>query len=105
MSRPALGEHELRRYEFRVKLFRRRGMDADRADGLADRLATRDYDRDDRRMCIECAGLQRPPAPIDGRPAHSPRCGPMSRADRYRRPVEPVLDVLQRCHFFTFAKP
>lgn len=104
-SYPAWSDAVIARFTFRVGLFTRRGLAVERAEQLADQLSRRDHDRDDRRMCIECAGLQRPPPPSDGRPQAFPRCGPMSRASANRRPVEPAVDVLQRCPHFNFSKP
>jgi hypothetical protein len=49
---------EIGRFLFREGLFRRRGMSAADAERVADRLAGRDQDRDDRRICAECAHFQ-----------------------------------------------
>jgi hypothetical protein len=46
------------RFEARVSLFRRRGMDAPDADDLAERLTLRDTQGDDRRLCLECLHIQ-----------------------------------------------
>lgn len=54
------GDIEIRRFLFRVGLFRRRGMDEAKAEALADRLAARDQDLDERRVCVECVEF-RPP--------------------------------------------
>lgn len=53
------GEREIGRFKFRSALFQRRGLSEPDAETLADRLAERDYERDDRRVCIECAHWQR----------------------------------------------
>ena len=50
---------EHRRFTFRVALFQRRGLCEADAEGLADQLALRDQQHDDRRLCLECANLQR----------------------------------------------
>ena len=47
------------RVAFRVALFQRRGLSHADAVTTADSLTRRDADRDDRRMCIECAHIQR----------------------------------------------
>jgi hypothetical protein len=47
------------RIEKRIGLFRHRGLDQAAAGELAELLALRDADLDDRRMCIECSHLQR----------------------------------------------
>ena len=87
---------EATRAEFRVRLFMRRGWDASRARSFADRLRTRDAERDDRRACIECTELQR-----------KGTCFPISqgRMSHSRRDATPVQDLLQRCEFFKFQTP
>lgn len=105
MSATGWNDAEIRRFEFRVGLFKRRGLDEKRAELLADSLVGRDRDRDDRRLCLECAGLQKPLPARNGWPASPPACGPASRAKVGPRRVEPVLDVLQRCLHFTWVKP
>lgn len=54
-----IGPKETTRMVFRLALFRRRGMSEDKANALADDLAKRDWLRDDRRSCAECANYQR----------------------------------------------
>lgn len=82
---PAWGEAQIRRYTFREALFRRRGVSADVAERLGDRLATRDHERDDRRVCLECSNLQR------GNTCHK------------QQPV--LLTQLMRCDNFQFQTP
>lgn len=45
------------RFVARVSLFLRRGVGAEDADDLAERLVLRDRDGDDRRACVECRNL------------------------------------------------
>lgn len=90
------GDIEIRRFLFRMGLFQRRGMSEARAEALADRLAFRDQDLDERRVCIECENLQA-----------SGRCFAAAQGwmkDASRR-LEPVRDVLQRCGLFKWVKP
>lgn len=96
----ALSDREIGRMEFRVGLFRRRGWSLDRAERFADRLAARDQEKDDRRACIECANLQR------GHEGAMP-CFQASQGRLYgaSRRLEPVVDVLQRCPRFEWARP
>lgn len=84
-TRPELDDRGLSRMLFRLALFKRRGRTEAEADTLADRLAQRDHDRDDRRICLECNNL---------RPQQ--RCA-------HKHAV--LLDVLQRCDNFKFEMP
>ncbi|MBA3622893.1 MAG: hypothetical protein H0W48_00185 [Methylibium sp.] len=93
---PAWGDREFTRFFFRQALFTRRGLSAERAEQLADRLAQRDYDRDDRRLCLECAHLQRPGT------CFAAKQGWIHGADKR---LTPVTDILQRCGQFDFQKP
>lgn len=86
---------QIRRFTFREGLFRRRGMQPDDAERLADRLATRDAERDERRVCIECSNYQRGGtcfAAQQGRMACHPR-------------AQVLKDVLQRCDHFSYQTP
>ena len=67
------------------------GLPVQQAEALAARLAARDLDADDRRMCLECVSLER-----TGRCARA-RMGKLVGADRA---LEPVRDILQRCPSF-----
>lgn len=81
----AWGDRELSRFQFRAGLFARRGFAAERAEHLADRLALRDMQGDDRRVCMECANRQ-------------------VRGTCFKR--LPVSDEqLVRCHGFEWQKP
>lgn len=107
MSEPGWNDAQISRFTYRVGLFRRRGQTEQRAEALAESLVRRDAELDDRRLCLECASLQRAPAGYGNGPAPSPRCGPASagkRKDASKR-CEPVTDILQRCPHFTFQKP
>lgn len=90
------GDREISRFVFREALFRRRGLSSSEAETLADRLALRDQERDDRRVCDECAHLQR-----DG--------GCFAAAQGWMRGVskrhQPVRALLQRCEHFQFQRP
>lgn len=79
------GDAEIRRYTVRVGLLQRRGLSEPDASQLSDRLALRDQQRDDRRVCLECASFQR------------------SRTCAQRLPTSPLQ--LIRCHGFTWSKP
>ena len=63
-----LNDIELGRCVKRAALFERRGLSADAAETLADRLARRDRERDDRQCCIECDSLQQPGTCFRGLP-------------------------------------
>ena len=97
MSRmPAWGDAQISRFKFRESLFQRRGLGTMAAEALADKLANRDYERDDRRLCIECESLNQAGKcflAIQGKLPDTPA--------RH----EPVIDLLQRCAGFTFQKP
>ena len=83
--RPALNDRQIARMQFRIGLFQRRGLSEAKAESLADRLALRDDQRDDRRLCLECAALL--------------------SAVRCKHGHAVLLEVLQRCPSFTFEKP
>lgn len=91
----ASGRQAARR-AFRVPLFERRGLDTERAEALADRLALRDQQRDDRRMCIECSHLQR-----DGACFASVQGWLKNTSQRH----QPVRALLQRCEQFAWQTP
>lgn len=93
---PAWGEAQIRRYVFREALFRRRGVPADVAERLGDRLATRDHERDDRRVCLECSNLQR------GGKCFAVQQGHMKDVSLKH---EPVTNILQRCDHFSWQTP
>ena len=79
------GDRQIARFLFRMALFQRRGMAEDKAEAWADRLAARDSDLDDRRICLECANFQR------------------SRTCAKRLPTSP--EQLMRCHGFEWVTP
>ncbi len=83
--RPALNDKQIARMQFRIDLFKRRGLTECEADKLADRLADRDYDRDDRRVCLECKHVR-----------------PQMRCTHSHAVLN---DVLQRCPDFDFEAP
>lgn len=79
------GARQIARFKFRVALFMRRGMAEDVAEAWGDRLAVRDSDRDNRRICIECSAWQR------------------SRTCAKRLPTSPLQ--LACCHGFEWVTP
>lgn len=91
------GEREISRFKFRVGLFMRRGWDEARAETWADRLYERDFERDDRRICMECSNYQRSGT------CHAAALGHMAPGTPKR--LEPVPDLLQRCEGFAWQRP
>lgn len=94
---PSWGEREIARFKFRAALFQRRGLSPADAETWADRLFERDFERDDRRVCLECEHIQR-----------SGQC--FAAAQGWMLPgtpkrYEPVTTQLQRCEAFSFQKP
>jgi hypothetical protein len=79
------GDKEIARFQFRVGLFRRRGVRGQLATVWADRLALRDFERDDRYLCLECEHL-RPET----------KCRSQLPATRF---------MLMRCEGFSFSLP
>lgn len=77
----------------RVAVFRDKGLNPDDSLGLALRLAQRDQERDDRRVCLECAHLSG-----GGR---SWSCSQW-RKTGMKGPATPsdLVDILQRCAGF-----
>lgn len=90
------GEDEFRRFGLRVAMFVRRRVPQAMAERWADRLALRDQQLDDRRVCIECKHVQ------DDRGCFAASQGRIKGADR-RMQVMPFQ--LQRCPAFAWAKP
>ena len=92
----AVSEAQEPRRAFRTALFQRRGWTAERAAEWAERLTRRDAERDDRRICQECAHAQQ-----DG------GCFAAKQGRIYGavRNLAPVRDVLARCEGFEWAKP
>lgn len=86
---------EIQRHTKRQALFVRRGQSPADAYGLAEKALMRDADWDDRRMCIECAHLQKDGACFAARQGWLP--GP--------RHLTPEKTILQRCHRFEWQKP
>ena len=93
MSEVAQPRHD--RLQKRVAFFERRGLDFEAAAEIAELLLLRDAERDDRRMCIECAHLQR-----DGG-CFAARQGWIHGAARN---LTPVQDMLQRCERFELQR-
>lgn len=54
----AMNSVEIERFAKRRQVFIAKGLDEAAADELADKLVTRDRDRDDRRVCFECSHLK-----------------------------------------------
>lgn len=93
---PAWNDAQINRFNFRQALFQRRGVDLLTAEALADKLATRDYERDDRRMCLECKHIQRSGACFEAS---------QGRLKYATRQHAPVRDILFRCDGFSFQTP
>lgn len=96
------GDREIARFLFRVALFTRRGLSEPEAETLADRLSERDYERDDRRMCIECKHLQR------GGTCFAAKQGWLLQPKGNTRDADfftPLQQTLQRCEGFDFVTP
>ena len=87
------------RHDTRVRIFTRRGWSQAKASDWATRLAARDEQRDDRRLCIECAGLMRNGACIPAQRGNVPGA---CKATEGRHVFTPVLDILQRCEAFSW---
>ena len=95
-DRPAWGDREIARFNFRIALFKRRGVDENYATDLADRLGERDFERDDRRMCLECSHLQTSGGCFAAAQGWLP-----NTSKRHH----PVNNILQRCERFDWVKP
>lgn len=90
-------DKQIARFTARVAMFQRRGRTAEQAEELADRLAVRDAERDDRRACIECVSYRQ-----DG------NCGKHKNGtlpDVVSRDFRPLPTTLQRCPVFEFQVP
>ena len=79
----------------RRDLFLRRRFGGDDADDLAEKLARRDAQGDDRRMCVECSNLGEQGLCL------AAAIGKLSGADRRLKPVQTML---QRCEAFGLRK-
>ena len=88
-------DDELSAFTTRVLMLQRRGIGADHADDLAERLTLRDREGDDRRMCVECSHLG------DGGRCLATAAGRVHGADRR---LEPVPTILTRCMAFGLRK-
>jgi len=86
---------EKARFTQRIAQFALRGFDQQDAEDLADRLALRDRNGDDLRMCVECSHL-----------GERGRClaAAMGRLPGADRRLEPVPILLQRCEAFGLRK-
>lgn len=82
----------------RTALFSRRGLSALDAELLADKLVNRDREGDDRRLCLECAHLNRPAGAL--------HCAQWQRAGLGAPGVPAGLHLmLQRCNGFEDQNP
>jgi hypothetical protein len=79
----------------RMHWFSLRGMGLDAAEALAKRLALRDSDLDDRRLCLECSYL-----------GAQGRCiaAATGRLSGVSARLEPLQTILQRCEAFGLRK-
>lgn len=85
----AMNGAELEQFAKRAQQFTRRGMTAEAAETMADRLVIRDREQDDRRTCLECTTY---------RPG---RCGNHRRAGLQAPDVGcDLATLLQRCPGF-----
>ena len=85
----AMNGAELEQFAKRSQQFTRRGSSVESAEAMADRLAIRDREQDDRRTCLECATY---------RPG---RCGNHRRAGLQAPDVgRDLATLLQRCAGF-----
>ena len=91
----AWNDAEISAFTTRVLILLRRGIGADDADNLAERLTLRDRECGDRRMCVECSHLG------DGGRCLAAAAGRVPGADRR---LEPVTTLLQRCEAFGLRK-
>ena len=89
---------EQRRFDFRAAMFQRRGLGERDVLALAEQLLQRDRQRDDRRVCIECAHMQRSGHCMAVKQGRMQVACP---ADQFT--VMPQL--LQRCTAFRWATP
>lgn len=94
--RPALTDKQIARMAWRIARFQRLGFTETAAERLACRLADRDHERDDRRLCAECSNYAQDGSCLPARQGRMPSAA---------RSFQPVPDVLQRCGFFDFATP
>lgn len=90
------GDREISRFTFRTALFQRRGLLESEAELLADRLALRDQERDDRRVCLECSNHQ------TSGTCFAASLGRLFGASKRHTPVP---DLLQRCEGFEWVTP
>lgn len=96
----AMSDRELARMQFRLGMFARRGMPAERAEAFVDRLLERDRDGDDRRACIECKRMER--GDRNGPTCSAARAGQLQcTSPRFT----PITDLLQRCEAFAWMTP
>ena len=84
---------ELEQLAKRTQHFVRRGITAEEAEAMADRLLIRDRADDDRHQCIECAQL-------DGHKATGWRCRNHRRAQVARELPHDLVLLPQRCPGF-----
>lgn len=82
---PAWNDRQISRFSFRESLFTRRGLTPADAETLADELAFRDFDYDDRRVCVECKNWQ--------------------RGNTCSQSLPTSMTQLARCHGFKFVTP
>jgi hypothetical protein len=96
-SRNASERPRIELFEARLRRFTDRGLGLGKAEPLARSLVTRDFDRDDRRLCLECAHLF---GTGPWRCGNWRLAGVAVRSSDAQLPSELVLQ-LQRCDGFT----
>lgn len=94
--RSALNDRQIARMVFRIALFKRRGLTESHAEAWADLLADRDADGDERRICLECTGLQQDGGCFPAKQGWLPRTSPTHH---------PIKTLFQRCERFEFVTP
>jgi hypothetical protein len=92
----AWNDAEIRRFTLRVEMFSRSGF-RPKAETWAEKLVYRDRDGDDRRVCVECAHMQRDHG------CWKAKRGQLEPGVPKDMRVMPFL--LQRCPGFEWRKP
>jgi len=85
---------EIDTFTIRSSRFTEKGLSADDAEALADRLVIRDREQDDRRLCLECAYLGR-----NWRCGNWQAAGVAIRSSDVTLPTD-LVTMLQRCDGF-----
>lgn len=101
-----MNDREIARFVFRAALFERRGLTPELAERVADRLALRDQERDDRRCCLECTGLDQRRECMRVRVDRQTGAkGAARHMPDTSNDFQPMPITLQRCAGFSFVTP